>query len=263
MSFTKEQLQRYARNIIIPEIGESGQVKLSQAKVLIVGLGGLGSSCTYYLAAGGVGKIGLVDFDLVDLDNLQRQIIHTTEDIGRLKVESAKEKIKKLNPEIEIITYKEKLLASNVLNTIKDFDLVVECSDNFATKYLLNDACVLGKKSFFYAAVTRFQGQLMSIIPGESACLRCAFPQAPDQGKFLSPKESGILGSVAGTMGLMQANEVLKYILGIGESLLNNFLIFDILSLNFNKVKINKDTKCPVCGLKPIIRDIKDSKEIL
>ena len=263
MPLTKEQLQRYARNIIISEIGEPGQAKLLKTKVLIVGLGGLGSPCAYYLAAAGVGRIGLVDFDLVDLDNLQRQILYTVEDIGKLKVESAKEKLNKLNPEIEVIAYKEKLLPANVLNIIKDFDLVVECSDNFATKYLLNDACVLSNKSFFYAAVTRFEGQVMSIVPGESACLRCAFPHPPGQGKFLSPKESGILGSVAGTIGLMQTNEVLKYILGIGELLLNNFLIFNILFLSFDKVKISKDIKCPVCGQNPIIKDITDSKEIL
>lgn len=248
MALNQEQLVRYQRNIVIPAIGNKGQNKLLNSKVLIVGTGGLGSSCAYYLAAAGIGKIGLVDFDLVELDNLQRQILHATSDIGKTKVESAKAKLSNLNPEIEIITHKVKLSSENILDIVAGYDLLVECSDNFSTKYLLNDTSILTKKPLFYAAVLRFEGQAMTIIPKKSACYRCLFPKPPSEDEFISPKDAGILGAVAGIIGLVQATEVLKYILNIGELLTDKLLTFDSLATTFKKIKVKANPKCPVCG---------------
>jgi len=256
MALSQEQLTRYQRNIVIPAIGDKGQEKLLSSKVLIVGTGGLGSSCAYYLAAAGIGKIGLVDFDLVELDNLQRQILHATRDIGKSKVTSAKDKLNNLNPEIEIVPHKVKLSSENILDIVKDYCLLVECSDNFLTKYLLNDTSILTKKPLFYAAVLRFEGQAMTILPGETACYRCLFPKPPSEDEFISPKDAGILGAVAGTIGLIQANEVLKYILNIGELLTNKLLTFDSLTTTFKKVKAKANPNCPVCGNNPTIRGI-------
>ncbi|NQT28553.1 MAG: HesA/MoeB/ThiF family protein [Candidatus Omnitrophica bacterium] len=256
MALSKEQLARYRRNIVIPAIGDKGQEKLLDSKVLIVGTGGLGSSCAYYLAAAGIGKIGLVDFDLVELDNLQRQILHATGDIGKSKVTSAKDKLSNLNPEIEIIPHKVKLSSENILDIVKDYNLLVECSDNSLTKYLLNDTSIFTKKPLFYAAALRFEGQAMTILPGKTACYRCLFPKLPSENEFISPKDAGILGVVAGIIGLIQANEVLKYILNIGELLTDKLLIFDSLTTTFRKIKVQLNPKCPVCGRNPTIRGI-------
>ena len=241
MALSKEQSQRYKRNIIIPDIGQRGQEKLLDAQVLVVGLGGLGSSCAYYLAAAGVGKIGLVDFDKVEIDNLQRQILHTTDDLGRLKVESAKEKLKKLNPAINVVTYEERFSSNNGFEIAKDYDLFIECSDNYSTKYLVNDIAIKVNKPFFYAAVIRFEGQAITVFPGSSACLRCTFSCFPSVNEVISPRDAGILGAVAGTMGLIQTNEVLKYILGIGKNLANKLLIFDALDMSIKKMKTKQD----------------------
>ncbi len=260
MALSQEQLTRYRRNITIPAIGSKGQEKLLNSKVLIIGTGGLGSSCAYYLAAAGIGKIGLVDFDLVELDNLQRQILHATRDIGKSKVISAKDKLNNLNPEIEITPHKVKLSSENILDIVKDYLLLVECSDNFLTKYLLNDTAILTKKPLFYAAVLRFEGQAMTILPRQTACYRCLFPKPPSENEFISPKDAGILGAVAGTIGLVQANEVLKYILNIGELLTNKLLTFDSLATTFKKIKVQPNPSCPVCGQNPTIREITGSK---
>jgi len=228
---------------------------------LIVGAGGLGSSCAYYLVAAGIGKIGLVDFDSVTIDNLQRQILYTTKDIGRLKVESAKEKLIALNPDVNIFVYKEKVFQDNVLDIVKDYDLLIECSDNYLTKYILNDTAIIAAKPFFYAAVARFEGQIITVLPGESACLRCLFPHPPSGDEIVSPKETGILGTVAGIVGLMQANEAIKYILQIGKLLTNTLLIFDSLSVSIKKVKIRRDSSCSACGKNPTRGAAKDSKK--
>jgi len=260
MALSQEQLTRYQRNIVIPDIGEKGQEKLLNSKVLIVGTGGLGSSCAYYLAAAGIGKIGLVDFDSVELDNLQRQILHATRDIGKLKVESAKNKLNNLNPKIEIISHKVKLSSENILDIVKDYDLLVECSDNFLTKYLLNDTSVLTGKPLFYAAVSRFEGQAITILPKKTACYRCLFPKLPSEDEFISSKDAGILGAVAGIIGLIQANEVLKYVLNIGELLTNKLLTFDSLTTTLKKIKAQPNSNCPVCGKNPTIKGITSNK---
>ena len=258
MTLTKEQLQRYARNIIIPDIGAAGQEKLLKAKMLIVGAGGLGSSASFYLAAAGVGKIGLIDSDVVESDNLQRQILHTNDDIGKKKVDSAKEKLNRLNPGIEVFTYSEEISCSNVLNIISGYDLVLECSDNFSTKYLLNDSCVIAGKPLFYAAVLRFEGQAITILPRKSACLRCVFSHPPKEGELISPKEAGILGAVAGLGGVIQANEAIKYVIEAGTLLTGKLLVFDVLGVNFKKVKVQRNSKCLVCGQSPQINEIKE-----
>ncbi|UCC95252.1 MAG: ThiF family adenylyltransferase [Candidatus Omnitrophota bacterium] len=259
MDLSEEQLQRYKRNIVIPGIGVAGQRKLLNAKVLIVGAGGLGSSCALYLAAAGIGTIGIVDFDSVELDNLQRQILHTTSDLGKLKAESAQEKLQGLNTDIQVIPYSCKVSSSNVAEIIDDYDALVECSDNFSTKYLLNDASVLMGKPFFYAAVLRFEGQAMTILPSKSSCYRCVFPQTPPISAAPSTQEAGILGAVAGTLGIIQATEVVKYFLGIGKLLTNTLLIFDALNVDFRKVKVQQNPACPACGVNPTIRNLYDS----
>lgn len=262
MALSQEQLARYRRNIVIPAIGSKGQEKLLSSKVLIIGTGGLGSSCAYYLAAAGIGKIGLVDFDSVELDNLQRQILHATRDIGKPKVESAKDKLNNLNPGIEIIPHKVKLSPDNILGIVKGYDFLVECSDNFLTKYLLNDTSIFTKKPLFYAAVLRFEGQAMTILPQKTACYRCLFPKPPSEDEFISPKDAGILGTVAGIIGLVQANEVLKYILNIGELLTNKLLTFDSLTTTFKKIKVKANPNCPVCGQNPTIKGITSNEEL-
>jgi len=244
---SQEQLQRYARNIIIPEIGKAGQENLLAAKVLIAGCGGLGSACAYYLAAAGCGTIGVADFDTVDLDNLQRQILHTTKDVGILKVDSAKKKLTDINPDIKINCYQERLSKTNISNIINDYDLLVECSDNFSTKYLLNDMAVSAKKPLFYAAVSKFEGQATTIMPDLSACLRCIFNEEPKEKDLISPKDSGILGPVAGIGGLIQANEVIKYVLGLGQLLTDTIFSFDVLSMDFKKIGVKKDPDCSIC----------------
>lgn len=261
MSLTEAQIERYSRQILLPRIGGRGQEKLFQAKVLIIGAGGLGSPCAFYLAAAGVGKLGIVDSDKVELNNLQRQILHTTEGVGTSKAESAKLRLNKLNPDVEVIPYQLRLNSSNIREIIKDYDLVVDGSDNFPTRYLVNDACVLSRKPLFHAGILRFDGQAITIIPFESACYRCVFPEPPPPGLVPSCQEAGILGVVAGILGLIQANEVLKYILGIGELLTNQLLIFDALTSNFRKVKAHRNPNCPICSETPTIKELIDYEE--
>lgn len=258
---TEEQIERYSRQIILPEIGGKGQEKLLQAKVLIIGCGGLGSPCAYYLAAAGIGKIGLVDSDKVELNNLQRQIIHSTENIGVAKVESAKTKLHSLNPEIRITDYNLRLTASNISDIIKDYDVIVDGSDNFPTRYLVNDACVLSKKPLIHAGILRFDGQATTIVPHKGPCYRCLFQSPPPPGTVPSCQEAGILGVVAGILGLVQATETLKYILQCGELLVGKLLVFNALSLSFRMLNIKRDKNCPVCGNKPTIKKLIDYEE--
>lgn len=261
MNLREDQIERYSRQIILPNIGGKGQEKLLNAKVLIIGAGGLGSPCALYLASAGVGKIGIVDSDVVELNNLQRQIIHSTQNVGRLKVESAKERLYSINPDVEIIPYNLRITSENILEVIKDYDLVVDGSDNFPTRYLANDACVISNKTLFHGGIFRYDGQIITIIPRKSACYRCLFPEPPPPGLVPSCQEAGILGVVAGIVGTLQANEVIKYILGVGELLTSKLLVFNSLDSSFRQVNVPQDPECPVCGEKPIIKDLIDYEE--
>ncbi|MFN3966098.1 MAG: HesA/MoeB/ThiF family protein [Endomicrobiia bacterium] len=261
MNFTEEQIERYSRQIILPEVGGVGQEKLLNAKVLIIGCGGLGSPCAYYLASAGIGKIGLVDSDKVELNNLQRQILHFMKDIGRQKTESAKEKLNAINPDVEVKTYPVRLTSNNIMDIIKDYDIIVDGSDNFPTRYLVNDACVLSKKPLIHAGILRFDGQATTIIPYEGPCYRCIFPEPPPPGMVPSCQEAGILGVVAGVLGVIQATEVIKYILGKGDLLLGKLLIFNALEMNFRKLNIQKNKNCQICGDNPTIKELIDYEQ--
>lgn len=251
--FNEDYIKRYSRHILLPEIGGSGQTKLSQAKVFVVGTGGLGSPAAFYLAAAGVGTLGLIDDDVVDLSNLQRQILHATPDLNRPKVESAKAKLTALNPECNVITHHYRLTAENVLDLIADYDIVVDGTDNFPTRYLINDACVIAKKPLVHGGILRFNGQVMTIKPGEGPCFRCIFREPPPAGAVPTCAEAGVLGAVAGIIGVIQATEVIKLVLGKGDPLVGRILTLDALKLKFRDVKISRNPACPVCGENPTI----------
>jgi len=259
--FREDQIERYSRQIILPEIGGVGQKKILNAKVLIIGCGGLGSPCAYYLAGAGVGKIGLVDSDKVELNNLQRQILHFTPNVGKPKVDSAEEKLLSLNPDIQITTYHLRLTSENILDIIKDYDIIVDGSDNFPTRYLVNDACVISNKPFSHAGILRFDGQAITIIPHQGPCYRCIFPEPPSPGMVPSCQEAGILGAVAGILGMIQATEVLKYILGKDELLVGKLLVFSAIEMDFRKLNIPRNNNCPVCGDKPTITELIDYEQ--
>jgi len=258
MKFTEDQLQRYSRHIILPEVGEQGQIKILKAKVFIVGAGGLGSPVGFYLSAAGVGRIALIDNDEVDLSNLQRQIAHNTKTIGKPKVESAKNTFESLNPDVHIIPIKQRLTKLNILDLIKDYDIVVDCSDNYATRFLVNDACVMVKKPLVTGAIFKFEGQLTVVIPGEGPCYRCLFEEPPPPGILPSPQGVGLLGVIPGVIGTLQAAEVLKLIVGTGHILKGELLIYDALKPSFRKVKIPKNPDCPVCSNHPTITELID-----
>jgi len=258
MKFTEDQLQRYSRHIILPEVGEQGQIKILKAKVFIVGAGGLGSPVGFYLSAAGVGRIALIDNDEVDLSNLQRQIAHNTKTIGKPKVESAKNTFESLNPDVHIIPIKQRLTKHNILDLIKDYDIVVDCSDNYATRFLVNDACVMAKKPLVTGAIFKFEGQLTVVIPGEGPCYRCLFEEPPPPGILPSPQGVGLLGVIPGVIGTLQAAEVLKLIVGTGHILKGELLIYDALKPSFRKVKIPKNPNCPVCSDHPTITELID-----
>ena len=263
IDFTEEQLQRYSRHILLKEVGVEGQLKLNNARVLVVGAGGLGSPVALYLAAAGVGTIGIVDDDVVDLSNLQRQIIHSTPDVGRYKVESAAHTLQGLNPEVKIQEHKFRLCADNVMELVKGYDFVVDGTDNFSAKFLVNDACVLAGIPFSHGGVLRFAGQAMTVVPGESACYRCVFRQPPPEDAVSSCSEAGILGAIAGILGTIQAAEALKYITGTGQLLLNTLLTFDALAMDFRKVALARQDDCPVCGKNPEITSPMDYQPIV
>jgi adenylyltransferase/sulfurtransferase len=248
VTLSQKELQRYSRHLMLPEIGLQGQIKLKKSKVLLVGAGGLGSPLAIYLAAAGVGTLGLVDFDVVDYTNLHRQVIHNTDDVGKLKITSAKEKISKLNPEVTLITYETALTAKNALEILKDYDLVVDGTDNFPTRYLVNDACVLLNKVNVYGSIFHFEGQVSLFGMKDGPCYRCLFPEPPDPGLIPSCAEGGVLGVLPGIIGLLQANEAIKLICEIGEPLKGRLLYFDALKMKFKEMKIRKDPKCPLCG---------------
>ncbi|MGQ0663407.1 MAG: HesA/MoeB/ThiF family protein [Pseudomonadota bacterium] len=262
MDLTDRQFERYARHLILDEIGQEGQVKLMSARVLVVGAGGLGSPALLYLAAAGVGVIGVVDDDRVDLSNLQRQIVHTTDRIGDNKVESAIDALSAINPEVRVIPHKLRLGPDNALELVGEYDVVADGSDNFATRYLVNDACYFARKTLVAAALLRFEGQLSTYKAGigpngeRSSCYRCLFPERPPEGLVPRCEEAGILGSVAGVMGTLQATEVIKEILGLGQSLAGQLLIYDALLAAVRKIKVARDPDCPLCGEHPTIRDL-------
>ncbi len=261
MALSDEQLERYARHIVLREVGGAGQAKLLAARVLVVGAGGLGSPLILYLAAAGVGTIGIVDFDQVSLSNLQRQIAHRTADIGRPKVSSAADAAHAINPGVSIVPHNERLTAANVMALLADYDLVADGSDNFATRFLINDACYFAGKTLVSAAVTEFDGQLATFKAGVRGnklypCYRCIFSEAPPPEAAPSCSETGILGAVSGVMGTLHALEVMKEILGIGDSLAGRLLIYDALAATFRTVKVPPDPACRLCGQNPTIRDL-------
>ncbi|MDC4224874.1 MAG: molybdopterin-synthase adenylyltransferase MoeB [Candidatus Manganitrophus sp.] len=256
MAFTEEQLVRYSRHIILTEVGGKGQKKIGQAKVLIVGAGGLGSPIALYLAAAGVGTIGLIDADVVDLSNLQRQIIHHTSDIGRPKVLSAQEKMVAINSDVKVVPYQENLDADNALKIFNDFDYVIDGTDNFPAKFLINDAAHFAKKPLIHGGILRFEGQLFTILPGTSACYRCIFPEPPPAGLIPTCQEAGVLGALAGLIGTLQGTEVLKLILGIGKPLTDRILKYDALRTQFREIPIRRNPNCPLCGSNPTIRTL-------
>ncbi len=258
MDFTEEQLQRYSRHIILPEVGGKGQKKILNSKVFIVGAGGLGCPVGYYLAAAGVGTIGMIDNDTVELSNLQRQIAHNTRKLGVHKVDSAKETFEALNPDVKVIGIKERISKDNIMDLIKDYDVVVDGSDNFPTRYLVNDACVMLKKPLVSGAILRFEGQVTTILPGEGHCYRCLFEEMPPPGLVPSCQEAGVIGAITGVVGSLQALEVIKLILGKGDILKNTLLIYDALKANFRRVKVPKNPECPVCSDNPTVTELQD-----
>lgn len=261
MDFTEEQLERYSRHIILPEVGGKGQKKISAAKVFIVGAGGLGCPVGYYLAAAGVGTLALTDNDTVELSNLQRQIAHSVHTLGVMKADSAKKTFEALNPDVNVIAVKERLNSGNILDLIRDYDVIVDGSDNFPTRYLVNDACVMLKKPLVSGAILRFEGQVTTIQPVTGPCYRCLFEDPPPPGLVPSCQEAGVLGVLPGVVGALQATEVLKLILGKGSPLAGQLLIYDALGTNFRKVKIPKNPSCPVCSDNPTITELTESTE--
>lgn len=258
MPLSDEELERYARHLVLREVGGPGQGRLRAARVLVIGAGGLGSPVILYLAAAGVGTIGIVDFDTVSLSNLQRQIAHGTADVGRLKTDSARDTALALNPGVRIDAHAERLTAGNALELIARYDIIADGSDNFATRFLVNDACFFAKKTLVSAAVTEFDGQLATYKPyaGEYPCYRCLFPEPPPPGSAPSCSETGILGAAAGVMGTLQALEVMKEIIGVGDSLAGQLLIYDALSTRFRTVRVRRDPACALCGEQPTLRDL-------
>ncbi len=256
-SFSNEQVERYSRHIILPQVGGKGQKKLLASKVLLVGAGGLGSPAALYLAAAGVGTLGIIDGDVVDTSNLQRQILHATKDVGKLKVESAKETLRSINPDVEVKIFPKRININNVRDIVKDFDLVIDGCDNFTTRYLVNDACILEGKPNVYGSIFRFEGQSSLFVPKEGPCYRCLFPQAPPAGMVPSCQEAGVLGILPGVIGTIQATEAIKYLLGIGTTLAGRLLLYDALHMSFKEVTFKKDPSCHVCGTSPSIKEMK------
>jgi adenylyltransferase/sulfurtransferase len=256
MSLTNEERERYARHLVIPELGEEGQEKLAAASVLVVGTGGLGSPALLYLAAAGVGRLGLVDCDVVELSNLQRQVLHSTADLGRRKVESAAEKLHALNPVVKLELHDTVFSADTAGELLGGYDVVVTAVDNFPARFLLNDACVLLRKTLVEGAILRFTGLAMTIRGGETACYRCVFPEMPSPESVPSPAEAGVFGPVAGTIGCLQACEAVKVITGFGEPLFDRLLQFDAAEMSFQVVALSREPACPVCGQAPTITSL-------
>ena len=258
---SKDEILRYSRHLIMPEVGMEGQLKLKQAKVLTIGAGGLGSPLALYLAAADVGKLGMVDFDVVDFTNLQRQIIHDTDDVGRLKLDSAKDTIGDINPNVEVIPHHQRLTSENALKIFADYDIVVDGTDNFPTRYLVNDACVLLGKPNVYGSIFRFEGQVSVFYAKEGPCYRCLYPEPPPPGLVPSCAEGGVLGVLPGIIGSLQAMETIKLILGQGSSLVGRLLLFDAVNMKFRELKLRKSPGCPICGENPTVKELIDYQE--
>jgi len=258
---TTDELSRYSRHLILPEVGVEGQRKLKGARVLAVGTGGLGSPLALYLAAAGVGTLGLVDFDVVDASNLQRQIIHSTADIGRKKLDSAEEKLKALNPNLNVVKHDTLLSSANALDILKDYDVVADGTDNFPTRYLVNDACVLLGKPNAYGSIFRFEGHASVFAAKDGPCYRCLYPEPPPPGLVPSCAEGGVLGILPGLVGVIQATEVIKLILGKGEPLIGRLLLVDALNMRFRELKLRKNPECPVCGAHPTVTKLIDYQQ--
>ncbi|MDR3302953.1 MAG: ThiF family adenylyltransferase [Treponema sp.] len=262
MSFTDEQLERYSRHILLKEVGVKGQKRIAESRVLIIGAGGLGSPAAMYLAAAGVGTIGIVDADVVDLSNLQRQILHSTADVGKPKVQSAKESMIAMNSDVEVVTYHEWVNSTNISDIIRDRDysFVLDGTDNFPVKFLINDACVMLHKPFSHAGIIRFQGQLLTYVPGKGPCFRCVFHEPPPPDAVPTCRQAGVLGVMAGVIGTLQATEALKYALGM-ELLTGSLLTYNALATSFRTVPVVRDEHCPVCGANPEITSLIDYEQ--
>jgi len=260
-ALSKDEILRYSRHLIMPEVGMDGQQKLKAASVLCIGTGGLGSPLALYLAAAGVGTLGLVDFDVVDFTNLQRQIIHSTADVGRSKLDSASDKIEAMNPFVEVRRFNTRLSSENALRIFRDFDIIVDGTDNFPTRYLVNDACVLSGKPNVYGSIFRFEGQASVFGTKEGPCYRCLYPEPPPPGLVPSCAEGGVLGILPGLVGLIQATETIKLILGAGDPLIGRLLLVDALGMRFRELKLRKNPDCPVCGPSPAITQLIDYQE--
>jgi adenylyltransferase/sulfurtransferase len=259
--FTNDQIYRYSRHIILPDVGGAGQKKLLNAKVLLVGAGGLGSPAAMYLAAAGVGTLGIVDFDRVDLSNLQRQLLHRTRDIGRPKLDSAQDTLNALNPDVRVIKHEIVLHSSNVMDVIRDYAIVLNGTDNFPTRYLVNDACVIARKPLVDGSIFMFEGQATVYDAQRGPCYRCLFPTPPPPGEVPSCQEAGVLGVLPGIIGSIQAIEAIKLIIGKGDSLIGRLLLFDALAMEFREMKVEKDSHCPVCGDDPSITQLIDYEQ--
>lgn len=260
-TLSNDEIARYSRHLIMPEVGMEGQRRLKAARVLMIGTGGLGAPTGMYLAAAGVGTLGVVDFDVVDASNLQRQIVHGTKDVGRPKIDSARDRLSDINPNVKIDTYETRLTSENALELFRDYDIVVDGTDNFPTRYLVNDACVLTGKPNVYGSIFRFEGQASVFWAARGACYRCLYPEPPPPGLVPSCAEGGVLGVLPGIVGAIQANETIKLILGGGEPLINRLLLFDAWKLRFRELKLRKDPACPVCGENPTVRELIDYEE--
>lgn len=263
MILTESQIERYSRHIMLKEVGGKGQQKLLDGKVLLIGAGGLGSPAALYLAAAGVGTIGIADADDVDLTNLQRQVIHFTSDVGKPKVYSAREKMLEINPDLRVNIYKEWVTAANINALIADYDFIIDCTDNFAAKFLINDACLLADKPFSHGGILAFDGQTMTVKPRESACYRCIFPEPPPRDAILSCSRAGVFGVLPGVIGTIQATEAIKFLLGTGELLTDRLLTYNALRLKFREVPFKREKTCPICGDSPAITELHDELDAL
>jgi len=261
MSLSQEEILRYSRHLIMPEVGVDGQEKLKSASILLIGCGGLGSPLGQYLAAAGIGRLGLVDFDVVDFTNLQRQVMFGTQDVGKPKVEASKERIASINPNVQVTTYRSKLSSENVLEIFKEYDIIIDGTDNFPTRYLVNDACVFLKKPNVYGSIFRFEGQATIFWGEKGPCYRCLYPEPPPPGMVPSCAEGGVLGILPGLIGLIQATEAIKLILGSGDPLIGRLLLFNALDMKFREVKLQKDPDCPVCSKNPTITKLIDYEQ--
>ena len=261
VSLSNQEVERYSRHLIMPEVGMDGQLKLKAASVLCIGVGGLGSPVAMYLAAAGVGRLGVVDFDVVDYSNLQRQVIHGTPDVGRPKLESARDTLVAINPEVTIDMHETALSSSNAFGVLGDYDIVVDGTDNFPTRYLVNDACVLLRKPNVFGSIFRFEGQASVFATEQGPCYRCLYPEPPPPGLVPSCAEGGVLGVLPGVVGTIQATETVKLIIGVGEPLINRFMIYDALSMKFRELKLRRDPDCPVCGDSPTVTQLIDYEQ--